>query len=115
MEENQVPTATDITDDDKLWALLGWIIWVIALIAILMEDKKARPFIKYNAVLSLALGVALTVVSFALSPVFGIGCIVGVAYLVYVIYLAVQAYQGKWVTVPWLTDFVKNQGWAWAP
>jgi hypothetical protein len=28
-----------------------------------------------------------------------------------VIYLAVKAYQGEWVTVPLLTDFCKNQGW----
>jgi uncharacterized membrane protein len=114
MEENQVPTtpeATDITDDDKLWALLSWIIWIIALVAILMEDKKNRPFIKYNAVMSLVLGVAASVISIVLSWAI-VGCVIGLIYWIYVIYLGVQAYQGKWVTVPWLTDFVKNQGWA---
>lgn len=28
------------------------------------------------------------------------------------IYLGFQAYQGKIVQVPVITDFVKNQGWA---
>ena len=118
MEENQVPVApesTEITDEDKLWALLSWIIWIIAIVALLMEDKKARPFIKYNAVMSLVVGAIGTIISGVLSPVFGIGCVVALAYFVYVIYLGVQSYQGKWVTVPWLTEFVKNQGWAWAP
>ena len=116
MEENPVPgTMDDITDDDKLWSLLGWIIWIIALVALLMDDKKDRPFIKYNAVMSLALGIVLTVLIGIVSAVTcGVGAISIVA-LVYPIYLGIKAYQGEWVTVPWLTDFVKNQGWAWAP
>ena len=115
MAEDFGPEATDITDDDKLWALLSWIIWIVALIAVLMEDKKNRPFIKYNAVMSLALGIVLTVVVSILSAVTcGFGAITVVAFI-YPIYLGIKAYQGEWVEVPWLTDFVKNQGWAWAP
>jgi uncharacterized membrane protein len=116
MEENQVPTpeATDITDDDKLWALLSWLIWPVAILAIIMEDKKTRPFIKYNAVVSLVLGAVGSVLSAVLSAVI-VGCFVGLAYFVYAIILGIKAYKGEWVTVPWLTDFVKNQGWAWAP
>ena len=115
MEENQVPIAadaTDITDDDKLWSLLSWIIWPIGLIAILMEDKKERPFIKYNAVMSLALGIVLSVVVGITAP---FTCGITVVLFAYPIYLGIKAYQGGWVEVPWLTDFVKNQGWAWAP
>ena len=36
---------------------------------------------------------------------------VGFAVLIYTIYLAIQAYQGEWVTIPFITDFCKNQGW----
>ncbi len=100
----------EVTQDDKLWALLSWLIWIIALIALLMEDKKSRPFIRYNAVQSLALAVVGWVLSLVLSFVV-VGCIVGVAWLVYVIVLAIQSYQGKWVTIPFLTDFCKKQGW----
>jgi uncharacterized membrane protein len=28
-----------------------------------------------------------------------------------VIYWAIKAYQGEWVVVPVITDFVKKQGW----
>jgi len=100
----------EVTQDDKLWALLSWLIWIIALIALLMEDKKSRPFIRYNAVQSLALTVVGWVLSFALSFIF-VGCVIGIAWLVYVIILAIQSYQGKWVTIPFLTDFCKKQGW----
>jgi uncharacterized membrane protein len=100
----------EVTQDDKLWALLSWLIWPIALVALLMEDKKSRPFIRYNAVQSLALTVVGWVLSAVLSFII-IGCVIGVAWLVYVIILAIQSYQGKWVTIPFLTDFCKKQGW----
>ena len=120
MEENEVPTpveveAVEITDDDKLWALLGWITGVVALIALFMDDKKERPFIKYNAVMALAVVVVLSVLVSIISAITcGIGAITALAFI-YPIYLGIQAYQGKWVEVPWVTDFVKKQGWAWAP
>ncbi len=105
----QVPM--DITDDDKLWALLSWILApIVPIIVLLLEDKKTRPFIKYNAIQALVVSVVGYIVSSVLSFII-IGCFVGVAVLVYIIYLAIQSYQGKWVTVPVVTDFCKGQGW----
>jgi len=100
----------EITQDDKLWALLSWLFWPIAIVVLLLEDKKQRPFIKYHAVQSLVLTAIGWIISFALSFI-GIGCVLGIAWLVYVIYLAIKAYQGEWVEIPWLTAFCKNQGW----
>jgi uncharacterized membrane protein len=101
----------NLTDDDKLWALLSWIFApIVPIIVLLLEDKKARPFIKYNAIQALVLSVVGYVVSSVLSFVV-IGCFVGLAVFIYIIYLAIQSYQGKWVTVPVITDFCKNQGW----
>jgi len=97
----------DITDDDKLWALLGWIIPLIALIALLMEEKKGRPFIKYNAMQAVIVGVIIILLTFV--PV--IGWILEIALWVYAIVLGIQSYKGEWVTVPALTDFCKGQGW----
>ena len=103
--------AVDITDDDKLWSLLSWIFTpLVPIIVLLLEDKKVRPFIKYNAMQALILGVVNMVVSGILGAVV-IGCFIGVAVFAYMIYLGVQSYNGKWVTVPVLTDFCKNQGW----
>lgn len=100
----------EVTQDDKLWALLSWLIWPIAIVALLLEDKKTRPFIRYNAVQSLALTVVGWVISFVLSFLF-VGCIIWVAWLVYIVILAIQSYQGKWVVIPFLTDFCRGQGW----
>jgi uncharacterized membrane protein len=100
----------DVTQDDKLWALLSWLLWPLAVIALLMEDKKSRPFVKYNAVQSLALAIVGWVVSAVLSFVI-IGCVVGFAWLIYVIVLAIQSYQGQWVNIPLITDFCKKQNW----
>jgi uncharacterized membrane protein len=115
MTENQIPNATDITDDDKLWSLLSWITGIVAIIVLFMEDKKGRPFIKYNAVMALVVLIVISVLVSIISAVTcGIGAITAVAYI-YPIYLGIKAYQGEWVNVPVVTDFVKNQGWAWAP
>lgn len=38
-----------------------------------------------------------------------VGCVIGVAWLIYVIILAIQSYQGKWFTIPFLTDLCKKQ------
>ncbi len=102
---------TELTDDDKLWALLSWIFSpFVPVIVLLLEDKKQRAFIKYNAIQALALSIVGYVISAVLSAVV-IGCFTGLALLVYIIYLAIQSYQGKWVTVPVVTDFCVNQGW----
>lgn len=52
---------------------------------------------------------ALSVVWYVVGTI-TVGClfIVGV---VYAIYLAIQAYKGEWVEVPFISDFVKKQGW----
>lgn len=105
-----IPPA-DVTDDDKLWALLCWIFApVVPLIVLLMDDKKARPFLKYNAIQALILSVVGYAISGILSAVL-IGCFLGVAVGVYMIVLAVQSYQGKWAKIPVITDFAINQGW----
>jgi uncharacterized membrane protein len=115
MAEVNPQPAMGITDDDKLWALLSWIFSpIVPIIVLLLEDKKQREFIKYNAIQALVLSVVGYVISAILSAVI-VGCFTGLALLVYVIYLAIQAYQGKWVKVPVVTDFCIGQGWISAP
>jgi len=92
------------TQDDRLWALLSYIFApVVGIIMLLIEDKKDRPFIKYNAWVSIVLGVIAIVLSFL--------C-VGVLVWFYGIYVGIKAYQGEVVEVPWVSGFVRSQGWA---
>lgn len=99
----------ETTSDDKLWAALSWVPAIgpwIAIAMLLMEDKKNRPFIRYNAVNSLAVAAVIVVTS-----VVGIGLCLGAIAFFIQIYWAYQAYQGITIEVPLVTDFVKKQGW----
>jgi uncharacterized membrane protein len=108
---NQAPS--DITSDDKLWAALAYVFTpLVPIIILLIADKKDRPFIKAHNIQALIWGIVLWVISLVLSPVFFIGCIVWPLGFIVQLYFAYQAYQGKLVTIPLLTDFIKNQGWA---
>lgn len=100
----------DVTSDDKLWAALGYPIGIIAIVMLLMEDKKVRPFIKFHAVQSIAVNVAFVILSTLISiTVVGAFC-VPVLWLVF-FYWAYKAYQGEYFDIPVVTNFIKNQGW----
>lgn len=97
--------SSDITSDDKLWAALGYIFSpIVPIILLLMEDKKNRPFIKFHAVQA----IAAFVVIFILATV-TLGC--GSIIVLVMFYWAYKAYQGEYVEIPVITNFIKNQGW----
>lgn len=98
------PITPDITSDDKLWALLSYLFPIIAIIVLLMEDKKNRPFLKFHAVQAIAVTVVLTIIA---TVTLGCG---GILFLA-MIYWGIKAYQGEYVTIPFVTDFIKKQGW----
>jgi len=73
---------------------------------LLLDDKKDRSFIRYHAIQSLGglfliAATCLFLIGFCLSPI----------YFVIYAYFGRQAYQGKWIEIPLLTDFMKGQGW----
>jgi uncharacterized membrane protein len=110
---NETVVDIELTSDDRLWAALSWIpitpLWpIFAIIALLLEDKKDRAFIRYNAVISIVTGVILI-------PLSVITC--GCAALIYLVffYWAYVAYQGQTVEIPFFSDFVRRQGWATYP
>ena len=99
----------DTTSDDKLWAALSYVFApIVGIIVLLMEDKKARPYIKFHAVQSIAISIVLfIVVPIIAIPTFGYG---SVLYFI-MFWWAYKAYQGEEVKIPVVTDFIKNQGW----
>jgi uncharacterized membrane protein len=110
----QMPNAAgaDVTSDDKLWAALAYVFTpLIPIVILLMEDKKGRPFIRAHNAQALAWGVVLYVLVAVLSFVFIGLCLWPIGLLIQ-LYWAYQAYQGKYITIPVVTDFVKKQGWA---
>jgi uncharacterized membrane protein len=101
---SQAPMS-DITSDDKLWAALGYVIPIIAIVVLFMEDKKSRPYIKFNAVQSLVATVILSILS-------TVTCGFGAVLFLIMLWWAYQAYMGQDVKIPWVSDFIHKQGWA---
>ncbi len=99
----------ETTSDDKLWAALSYVFApIVGIIVLLMEDKKARPFIKFHAVQSIAVSIVMfIVVPIIAIPTLGCG---SVLYLV-MFWWAYKAYQGEMVEIPVVTNFIKGQGW----
>jgi len=105
-------TSSDATSDDKLWAMLSYVIPIIIPIVILLtEDKKNRPFIKAHVFQALAWGALYAIIAIVTSAII-IGLCIGPLCWLLSIYWGIQAYQGKYVNIPVITNFVKNQGWA---
>ena len=107
-----INTPTDVTSDDRLWTLLGYIFApIIPIVVLFMEDKKNRPFIKAHNAQALALGVVEWVINVLLSFVV-IGCVTSVLTIILNIYLGIKANKGEVFEIPVITNFVKGQGWA---
>ena len=103
---------SDITDNDKLMAALSYPIPIVAIVIPLSETNKVRPFQKFHAVQALAFWVALIVIAVLLSIVtFGIGTLCFPVMWLVSLWPAYEAYQGKYMEIPVLTDFIRKQGW----
>ncbi len=110
---SQAPmTAPDATSDDKLWALLAYVLTpIVPVIILLMEDKKNRPFIKAHNIQALVVGIINVIIGVALSWTLILACVPLLIWFA-CIYWGIQAYNGKYVEIPVITNWVKSQGWA---
>jgi len=111
-EDMNMGSDMEITDDDRLWAMLAYILSpLVPIIILLIEEKKDRPFIKAHNMQALVLGLVSVVIATLLGWLVIPLCL-NLGIFIYAIYLGIQAYQGKMVTIPVITDLVKGQGWA---
>jgi uncharacterized membrane protein len=116
---NEIPTPeerptieSDVTDNDKLLAALSYPVPIVALVILFSETNKARPFQKYHAVQALAFWVVLAVVGIVLSIVtFGVGSLCLPVLWLVSLWPAYESYQGKYMQMPVITDFIRKQGW----
>jgi uncharacterized membrane protein len=101
---------TDITSNDRTWAALSWLpispLWpIVAIVALVMEDTKNRPFVRYNAVVSIATGIATIILTFV---TLGLGALLFLVFF----YWVYKAYQGEMVEIPLISNFCRDRGWA---
>ena len=108
----QFNPSPEISDDDRLWAMLSYILSpIVPIILLLIPEKRERPFLKAHLAQSLIFGVAV----YLISALFGgiiLGTIIRIAGFVFEIIWGLAANRGEYVTIPVITDLCKKQGWA---
>jgi len=115
-------TEYQINENDKLFAALSYIFWPLAVIVLLSESNKSRPFQRHHAVQALGFGVAIFIVlipliciDIILGQISGIlSCLFSLVFLgpaAVAIWFAYRAYQGEQFEIPYVTEFMKKQGW----
>jgi uncharacterized membrane protein len=101
-----------ISSDDKLWALLTYVFSpLVPIIILLLEDKKERPFIQAHNAQSLVMGIINVLLAILLGWTVFLSCIPFIIWIV-MVYWGFKAYQGEFVEIPVVSNFVRNQGWA---
>jgi uncharacterized membrane protein len=119
----------DATNDDRVMAALAYISqlifplgFVLPVILLISETSKKRPFQRYHAVQSLALGIIIWVLgliylmSWATLGWILLLCLclllpVGIALWLLPLYYAMLAYNGKRFRIRGLTQFLEDQRW----
>jgi uncharacterized membrane protein len=102
----------EVTSDDKMWALLTYVFTpLVPIIILVIEEKKNRPFLKAHNAQALVLGLINVVLGIVLGWTLVLSCVPIIVWI-YCVYLGIQAYGGKFVEIPVITKFCKDQGWA---
>jgi len=101
------PTGGVPPETAKLLAALGYPIWIVALIVILMDPYKQDPIIRHHAVQALGLNLAIWVLGVGTMWI-GIGYFIYLAGFVYEVVCAVKAYNGEMFKMPVIYDMVKS-------
>lgn len=95
----------------KLIALLAWIFAPLGIIAIFFDEFKADRFVRSHAIQSAALWVVVWIVNAVLGATVILAVLVpviGIAFFVIQVYMAIQAFGGKTFEIPYLYGFVKS-------
>ena len=98
------------TNNNKLIALASYLLAPIVGIIVLVTDMKNDVTLKGHAVQSIALSVVAFVAAIILTITVVGACLTPLLFIPAIIY-GIQAYQGKDVNIPVVSDFVKKQGW----
>lgn len=99
------------SDTGKILAVLGYIFWPVALIAVLIEPYKNERFVRFHAVQALGLSVAgIAIGVIANIPILGwiVALVGGIALFVLAIMGLVKALQGEYYEMPVVYGLVKS-------
>lgn len=99
------------SDTGKILAALGYLVGIVALIALLIEPYKNERFVKHHAVQALALWVASIAIGVVTAiPYIGwvLGPIGGIAIFVFAIMGAIKAFGSEMWEMPVVYNIVKQ-------
>ena len=120
---SSLPVGPEVASNDKTMAALAYILpFIGSAIILLSETNKARRYQRFHGQQGLGLGVVyvafeivITILSLILgTTTCGLGCVlqlIGILPIAPILYFAYQAYQGKVFDVPFITNFMVQQGW----
>ncbi len=129
-----ITESKQVTSDDRLIAMLCYLSQlvvplVLPAVILLSQSTRERLYQRYHAAQSLALTLSLMGLFIAASlatliwqavPLVGglVGLIMlclmplaAVAVVVLYLFYSIEAYNGKWFTIPVITPFLRDQGW----
>jgi uncharacterized membrane protein len=96
--------------NDKILAALSYPIPIIGIVILVSEQMKAKPFLKFHAVQSIAFNIVIWVV-YGIISLTGIGALCFPLFWLATLWPAWYAYQGQMYELPWLTNFLRGQHW----
>lgn len=131
------PTVADVegsvnmdepNSDDRMWAALSHITQifvpvVVPVIVLLSEANNRRPFQRYHAVHALTLLAIsvlyeiVAVIAYSILSAISAGCFACILWPIFLlpvvvfVYYAYEAYEGAYAEVPYVTEFLRDQGW----
>ena len=93
-----------VSDTSKILAAVGYLVWPVALIAILIDPYKDEKFVKFHGYQALALAVVSMICWFI--PY--IGWAAGIAVLVFQIIALIKTLSSEYYEVPVVYGLIKN-------
>jgi uncharacterized membrane protein len=122
-------TVAESTSDDRLMSMLAWLTMailqlpIVSIIQLVSTSTKDRPFQRHHAITSLLFYVAglayefVAVIVYTILGTLTLGCGFACLWVIFFVpqafslYFALQAYNGKLIELPILSNFARQQHW----
>jgi uncharacterized membrane protein len=113
----QFNPSPEISDNDRLWAMLSYILSpIVPIILLLIPEKRNRPFLKAHLTQSLVFGLVINIIltyrNLYINNRPFLDLIIVIASFIFKVIWGLAANRGKYVYIPVITNFCKKQGWA---
>jgi uncharacterized membrane protein len=105
-----MPKSKQQAENDRILFLLAYVFPIISGAIIYLFFSKGNKQLKIHSEQAIILGVIIIVVEAVLFLVPYIAGIIGLLMWLYGIYVGFEAYMGRDVEIPYITDFVRSNG-----